>query len=54
MSEDKIDVVQVILRMDERLHRQLVAAAQQSERSRNGEIIWRLRSSFEQQSDVAA
>jgi predicted HicB family RNase H-like nuclease len=46
--------VKLNLRLDERLHQQLADEAKRSVRSINGEIVWRLRSSLDQQSDRAA
>jgi predicted HicB family RNase H-like nuclease len=46
--------VKFLMRLDEALHRQLALEAKRSVRSLNGEIVWRLRKSFEQQSDAAA
>ena len=49
------DPVRVLnLRLDEALHRQLAAEAKRSVRSLNGEIIFRLRCSLDQQSEDAA
>jgi len=49
------DAVKVLnLRLDEALHRQLTAEAKRSIRSLNGEIIFRLRRSFREQSEDAA
>ena len=45
--------VKTNLRFDEELHQQLADAARRSVRSINGEIVYRLRTSFEQQSDEA-
>jgi predicted HicB family RNase H-like nuclease len=44
---------QFSLRVDETLRRQLMAAAKRSVRSLNGEIVFRLRWTFEQPSDAA-
>jgi predicted HicB family RNase H-like nuclease len=49
------DALRVLnLRLDEALHRQLTAEAKRSVRSLNGEIIFRLRKSLDQQSEEAA
>ncbi len=56
MATDKelADRAQLSLRFDERLRRQIEDAAGRSLRSMNSEIIWRLKSSFEQSSDDVA
>jgi len=44
------DVVKVLnLRLEERLHQQIAAEARRSVRSVNGEIIFRLRKSLDEQ-----
>jgi predicted HicB family RNase H-like nuclease len=48
------DPVFMNLRLDETLHEQLVEAAKRSIRSLNGEIVYRLRSSFDRQDTAAA
>lgn len=54
MNEEVDDLVKVLnLRLDEALHRQLTAEAKRSVRSLNGEIIFRLRRSLDQQPEVA-
>jgi predicted HicB family RNase H-like nuclease len=50
--DDRVRVLN--LRLDEALHRQLAAEAKRSVRSLNGEIIFRLRRSLDQQSEDAA
>ena len=53
--EDLDEPVKVLnLRLDEALHRELTAEARRSVRSLNGEIIFRLRCSLDQQSEDAA
>ena len=47
------DDTQLSLRLDEPLLQQLVTAAKRSVRSLNGEIVWRLRQSFEEPSEEA-
>ena len=47
------DDTQLSLRLDEPLRQQLVTAAKRSVRSLNGEIVWRLRQSFQEPSDEA-
>jgi TraY domain len=55
MTDSPDDLVSVLnLRLDEPLRRQLTAEARRSVRSRNGEIIFRLRRSLDQQPDEAA
>jgi predicted HicB family RNase H-like nuclease len=55
MTEPPDDLVRVLnLRLDGGLHQQLTAEARRSVRSLNGEIIFRLRRSLDQQSDEAA
>jgi len=55
MTETPDDLVRVLnLRLDELLHRQLMAEARRSVRSLNGEIIFQLRRSLDQQSEEAA
>jgi len=44
---------QLSLRLDEPLRQLLLNAAKRSVRSLNGEIVWRLRKSFEQPSEEA-
>jgi predicted HicB family RNase H-like nuclease len=54
MMESPDDLVRVLnLRLDEPLRRQLTAEARRSVRSLNGEIIFRLRRSLDQQSQDA-
>jgi predicted HicB family RNase H-like nuclease len=53
MSKDDDDTVKLNLRLDPTLHRRLAVEAKQSVRSLQGEIIFRLRNSFEQQPEVA-
>jgi predicted HicB family RNase H-like nuclease len=54
MMESPDDLVRVLnLRLDEPLRRQLTAEARRSVRSLNGEIIFRLRRSLDQQSQNA-
>ena len=47
------DDTQLSLRLDEPLRQLLLSAAKRSVRSLNGEIVWRLRKSFEQSSEEA-
>jgi predicted HicB family RNase H-like nuclease len=47
-------VIALNLRLDRPLHRQLTAEAKRSVRSLNGEIVFRLRRSFHEQSEDAA
>jgi predicted HicB family RNase H-like nuclease len=55
MTEAPDNLVRVLnLRLDESLRRQLTAEARRSVRSLNGEIIFRLRRSLDQQSEEAA
>jgi predicted HicB family RNase H-like nuclease len=55
MTETPDGLVRVLnLRLDEPLRRQLTAEARRSVRSLNGEIIFRLRRSLDQQSEEAA
>jgi predicted HicB family RNase H-like nuclease len=51
MSRQRPDVntIELCLRLDEPTHRQLTAKAKRSVRSLNGEIVWRLRRSIEEQ-----
>jgi predicted HicB family RNase H-like nuclease len=48
------DPVFMNLRLDGALHEQLIEAAKRSVRSLNGEILYRLRSSFDRQETAAA
>ena len=52
MERDAVKVLN--LRLDEVLHQQLTAEARRSVRSLQGEIVWRLRRSRDQQSEDAA
>jgi hypothetical protein len=52
MKADSNKDTQLSLRVDETLRRQLADAAKRSVRSLNGEIVYRLRSTFEQPSDA--
>ncbi len=45
------DDTQLSLRLDEPLRQQLVTASKRAVRSLNGEIVWRLRQSFEKRSE---
>jgi predicted HicB family RNase H-like nuclease len=55
MTETPDDLVRVLnLRLDEPLRRQLTAEARRSVRSLNGEIIFRLRRSLDQQLEAAS
>jgi hypothetical protein len=55
MTETPNDLVKVLnLRLDEPLRRQLIAEARRSVRSLNGEIVFRLRRSLDQQPEEAA
>jgi predicted HicB family RNase H-like nuclease len=55
MTENLDDAVKVLnLRLDEALHQQLTVEAKRSVRSLNGEIVFRLRRSFHEQSEDAA
>jgi predicted HicB family RNase H-like nuclease len=47
------DAVKLNLRLDESLHQQLAAEAKRQVRSLQGEIIFRLRKSLDQQSEAA-
>jgi predicted HicB family RNase H-like nuclease len=49
MERPQADRVNVNLRFDEALHQRLVAEAKRSVRSLNGEIVYRLRESIEEQ-----
>ena len=49
-----LPIVELCLRLDEPTHRQLAAEAKRSVRSLQGEIIFRLRRSLDQQSGDAA
>jgi predicted HicB family RNase H-like nuclease len=51
--EQHQDRVNVNLRFDEELHKQLVAEAKRRVRSLNGEIVYRLRKSIEGDSEAA-
>lgn len=46
--------VAVCFRFDETLHRQLTEATKQSLRSLNSEILYRVKTTFDQKSDEAA
>jgi predicted HicB family RNase H-like nuclease len=50
----KDDKVAINFRFDEALHQQLTKAAQQSLRSLNNEILYRVKRSFEQKADEVA
>ena len=54
MTAGKKDEVKTNLRIDEQLHQRLAQAAGRSVRSINGEIIYRLRCSFEREAKKAA
>lgn len=54
MAKDDDGKIAVNFRFDEALHRQLADAAKDSVRSLNGEILYRLRKSFEQRSGEQA
>jgi hypothetical protein len=53
MKTDSIKDTQLSLRLDEKLRRQIAAAAERSMRSLNGEIVYRLRSTFEHSAEAA-
>jgi hypothetical protein len=53
-TEKEDDAQQLSVRVDEALRQQLVSAARRSVRSLNGEILSRLRSTFDQQDTAAA
>ncbi len=53
MSTDKSDNVKLVIRLDKSLHRSLASEAKRSLRSLNGEMLWRLRCSLDQQQETA-
>ncbi len=55
MPRESIDLpVKTNLRFDEELHEQLLKAARRSVRSINGEILYRLRKSFNERDEASA